>query len=81
MVLRSNFVAFFHLIVIFHHGIAVHYDFTHIAPKELQLRKFSFGGRFIYLYVWNMVRRFIKLINFKFSGFCTFVFSEFKFNF
>ena len=32
----------------------------HIAPKELQLRKFSFGGRFIYLYVWNMVRQKIE---------------------
>ncbi|KAL7013804.1 hypothetical protein ACKWTF_015592 [Chironomus riparius] len=61
MVLRSNYVAFFHLIVIFHHSIAVHYDFMHIAPKELQLRKFSFGGRFIYLYVWNM---FLQLLYF-----------------
>ncbi|KAG5667833.1 hypothetical protein PVAND_015802 [Polypedilum vanderplanki] len=61
MALWHNVVAFFHLIVIFHHAIVIHYDFIYISPIEINARNFSFGGRLIYLSVWNM---FIQLIYF-----------------
>jgi hypothetical protein len=55
MALWHHYISFFHLIVVFHHITVIHYDFIVVAPMEAEIRDFTFGGRLIYLSIWNMV--------------------------
>ena len=49
MLSKSDFVKLFHFIAIIQFFYGIYYEWIHVLPKELKLRKFSFGGKWIYL--------------------------------
>lgn len=52
---KSALTKLFHLIAILHYAWAIFYDVVHVFPEEVKIRKFSFGGKFIYLTFNNTV--------------------------
>lgn len=45
----------FHLIGVLHYAYAIFYDVYFVFPEEVKFRKYSFGGKFIYLTFWDTV--------------------------
>lgn len=56
MEIKSAFTKSFHLFAILHYAWAIFYDVVHVFPEEVKIRKFSFGGKLIYLTFINTVR-------------------------
>lgn len=52
---KSGFVKVFHFFAAVQFFYGVYYEWFHVLPEELKLRKFSFGGKFIYLTFINAV--------------------------
>ena len=50
----------FHLIAAAQFFFGVYYEHVHVLPEEVKLRKFSFGGKLIYLTFLNAVSSEIK---------------------
>lgn len=49
MIVKSDFVKVFHFVAALQFFFGIYYECFHVLPEELKLRKFSFGGKFIYL--------------------------------
>lgn len=49
MIVKSDFVKVFHFVAALQFFYGIYYECFHVLPEELKLRKFSFGGKFIYL--------------------------------
>lgn len=39
----------FHLIAVVHFYFGIYYDVTYVTDEEIKLRKYEFGGKFVYL--------------------------------
>jgi FAR-17a/AIG1-like protein len=52
---KNNLFKIFHLLVAAHYVFAIVYDWVYVLPDEIKLRKYSFGGKFVYLTVLNVV--------------------------
>ena len=46
---------FFHFFTAVHYFYAIYYDCVYVLPEEIKLREYSFGGKFVYLTVLNVV--------------------------
>jgi hypothetical protein len=49
MTVRSNLVKVFHFIAAVQFFFGIYYECIHVLPEERKLRKFTFGGKMIYL--------------------------------
>lgn len=52
---RNVVLKLFHLLAAIHFIYAVYYEIVHILPEEIPLRGYSFGGKFVYLTILNVV--------------------------
>jgi hypothetical protein len=57
----NSFLKVFHFTVALHYLYAFYYDWTYVLPEEVKLRKYTFGGKLVYLTVLNVVSIFISL--------------------
>lgn len=53
----SSVIKLFHLAALSHFTYALYYNFVYIAPLEMKLRGFEFGGPLVYLTILTSVRR------------------------
>lgn len=51
-------IILFHLFGILHYAYAIFYDYMYVFPEEVKIRKYSFGGKFVYLTFWDTVSKF-----------------------
>lgn len=52
----KDLISFFHLIALGHFTYGLYYNFLYIAPKEMKLRGFTYGGPLIYLTILTSVK-------------------------
>jgi hypothetical protein len=52
---KAVFFKIFHLLVAVHYIFAFVYDWVYVLPEEIKFRKYSFGGKLVYLTVLNVV--------------------------
>ena len=55
--MKSVLVKVFHFVSAIQFMFGIYYEVVHVLPEELKLRKFSFGGKLIYLTFLNAVSR------------------------
>lgn len=58
MFVKNELVKLFHFFAALQFFYGLYYEVVHVLPEELKLRKFSFGGKLIYLTFLDAVSNF-----------------------